>query len=531
MNNQFQRINSKNPAREYKVLTIVILVLSLLIGIIVRWNFVSHTNFPINDGGFFYQMILDLVDNNFALPMFAKYNHANIPYAYPPLAFYITGGLHFLTKVPLLDLLHILPIIISILTIPVFYLFTEIFLQDRLFYRGLATYLFATLPRSFEWLVMGGGITRSLGFLFALLALIYSARSFKKKDGWFSISLASLFTGLTILSHPVASLFLGFSLIILFFYLWPSRIENFIFIGIISLLIASPWWINILSTHGLNPFIGATNTGHIDWFETKYLLTLNFEYENRFFLPIVSFLAIMGLFSDSKREALFLGLLVGPGYLIIPRGGVDLFTGYMALLGTLGFERIICNLSEEKTLDSRQLEYELINSNRPKILLFFIVIYTFVAAYTYKYVDGKVDLHINQNNYEAMIWLQEQTSKQSKILVLPSYDPHRNWPNDYLGEWLPAISKRESLATVQGFEWIPELFSERINKYIGLRSCIPYGIECIEKWQTKYGIEADYIYIGEKDKQLMIVKELINNKEYESAYDSEEVIIFEHHAR
>jgi hypothetical protein len=472
-------------------------------------------------------MIEELIENKFVLPIYSKYNHANIPYAYPPLAFFITGGLHLLTKVSLFKLLHYFPFIISILTIPVFYLFTESFLKGRMFYRGLATYLFATLPRSFEWLVMGGGITRSLGFLFALLALVYSSRAFNDKNSWFNLAVASVFASLTVLSHPVASLFLGFSLLILFIYFWPSRLEKLIYIGIITVVITSPWWIKILSFHGLSPFIGATNTGHVDWFETKYLLTLNFEYENRFFLPIVSFLAIMGLFSNSKRKALFLGLLVGPGYLFIPRGGVDLLTGYMALLGTLGFEHIISSFSERKLTDVEKADYELLNTGRSKILIFFLVIYTFIAAYTYKYVDGKVDLHINQENYSAMSWLRAQTSTHSKILVLPSDDSHRNWPNDYIGEWLPAISKRESLATVQGYEWLPELFSERINKYIGLRSCVSRGIECIEKWQNQHGVEANYIYIGVKDKASLFINELINDEHYKSVYDSDKVIIFE----
>ena len=35
----------------------------------------------------------------------------------------------------------------------------------------MATLAFALIPRSYEWLIMGGGITRAPGMLFALLAL------------------------------------------------------------------------------------------------------------------------------------------------------------------------------------------------------------------------------------------------------------------------------------------------------------------------------------------------------------------------
>jgi len=37
--------------------------------------------FPINDGGMFYSMILDLQANHYVAPLFTTYNHTSIPYA------------------------------------------------------------------------------------------------------------------------------------------------------------------------------------------------------------------------------------------------------------------------------------------------------------------------------------------------------------------------------------------------------------------------------------------------------------------
>lgn len=510
---------------ENQILSTLILFLALLLGIIVRWNFIAHSEFPVNDGGFFYQMILDLAENDYALPKYTSYNHANIPFAYPPLSFYLSGGLFELTGISILKLLFYLPLFFSVLTIPAFYLFTNTFFEGRFFYRSLATFLFATLPRSFEWLVMGGGITRSLGFLFALLALVFASKAFKEEGGWLSVILAAILAGLTILSHPVASLFLGFSLVVFYIYYWPSRVAKLVVIGLIAVMVASPWWINILSVHGINPFVGATNTGHVNWFQIKYLLTLNFEYENRFFLPVLSFLALIGLFNISRREALFLGFLIGPGYLIIPRGGIDLLTGYVALLGTFGFDLIASVFLDKSNTHNDHIQ-NLIKSRESKIMLFFIVIYTFLAAYTYKYMDGKVDLHLNEENYKAMRWLRDHSEHGAKVIVMPSNDSHRNWPNDYLSEWLPAISGRESLATVQGYEWLPDLFSKRIIDYIELRNCASVGVECIESWQTQKELLADYIYIGDRDQDVLLEKDLVNSSAYEVVYGTDEVVIF-----
>ena len=50
-----------------KLLSAIVLFLAFLLGIIVRWNFVAESDFPINDGGFFYSMISDLIASNFSV--------------------------------------------------------------------------------------------------------------------------------------------------------------------------------------------------------------------------------------------------------------------------------------------------------------------------------------------------------------------------------------------------------------------------------------------------------------------------------
>ncbi len=49
------------------------------------------TDFPLNDGGLFATMIQDLVNNRLLLPASTTYNGLDIPFAYPPLAFYVAA--------------------------------------------------------------------------------------------------------------------------------------------------------------------------------------------------------------------------------------------------------------------------------------------------------------------------------------------------------------------------------------------------------------------------------------------------------
>lgn len=521
-----ERSENNWPAEE-KFLAVVIIFLAIALGTIVRWNFISGSNYPVNDGGLFYSLITDLIENNFNLPIFTTYNVAEIPNSYPPLAFYLIGVLNAITKIPILSLVHYFPFVINVLTIPVFFRATNLFLPEDLFSRALATYLFATLPRSYEWFVMGGGITRSLGFLFSITALIFYAKAVIKEKPGIDLILAGLFSCLTVLSHPVAGIFLAFSIFILTIYYWPVKWVYPIFIGLFVVAASSPWWTLVIKNHGVSPFIGAVNTGHVGWLDAGYLLTLNFGFENRFFLPLVSLLAILGLFSSQRRESKFLGVLIGVGYLFVPRGGVDLLTIYLALLAALGFSMIIKFWSPLDVSRAGMFNVSDKLDRRGKILLIGLIIYTFIGSYAYKYIDGKADLHLTDADQQAMLWVQDNTEKEAKVMHLPPTSNSQDWWNDYFGEWMPVFTGRHSVATVQGYEWLPGEFSQRIDRYISLRSCTERGVPCIENWVITYDYEFDYLLLCKRQHAELLIENILEYPIYSVVYENEDVIVIE----
>jgi hypothetical protein len=461
------------------------------------------------------------------MPGLSSYNLAEIPNSYPPLAFYLTGMVYQITGISVMKLLFYLPFIFSVLTMPIFFGVTRVFFSGHLFNRALATFLFATLPRSFEWFVMGGGITRSLGFFFALTAIYCYSKAITKDRIGAELLFSGLFSSFTILSHPVAGLFLAFSLLVLTIYYWPLNLRFPIIIGAIALLGSSPWWISILLKYGLSPFVGAANTGHLDWFDFGYILTLNFNFENRFFLPFVSVLAILGLFSKKRKEATFLGVLVGLGYLAVPRGGVDLLTSHLAMLAVLGFTLLI------ESWDRKGLERnstERVSSwlgQKTKIFLLFILVYSSIGAYSYKYIDSKADLHLTGDEYEAMIWIRENTEDNAALMHLPPSSSFQDWWNDYFGEWMPAITQRHSVATVQGYEWLPGGFGQRIEQYHALRSCTGAGVDCVESWVITYDNKADYLLLSKRQHSQLLINDFLGTSEYLEVYENEDVLILQ----
>src|SRR5512141_1182847 len=110
----------------------LILVTAFLFGLFIRLAAPMNASGPVNDGGLFLQMTRDLQNNRFALPNIAMYNNANIPFAYPPLGFYITGTIQSISKISLLTLFTYLPAIFSTLAILAFYFLALQITRDQL---------------------------------------------------------------------------------------------------------------------------------------------------------------------------------------------------------------------------------------------------------------------------------------------------------------------------------------------------------------------------------------------------------------
>jgi len=514
-------LNNANNNSKIPELIFGLLVFGL--GITVRVNFVAGSQYPLNDGGFFYRMTEELVSNNFLLPKYSLYNHSDIPFAYPPLAFYLIGITNYLSGISLLSLFKYFPLVVSSLSIPVFYMLTERIFEEKT-YRLLAVYIFATLPRSFEWFVMGGGATRSLGLFFAMLSLYFLWSSFQENKFSLKVVWGAIFSALTVLSHPVTSLFLVFSVVVIIIYHFPVDIKILISMAGLILITTSAWWGTVFFYHGFSPFIGASNTGHTNWLELKNLITLNYDYENPYFLAIVSILAILGMFSKRKKLHWTLGILCVLGYIVMPRGGVDLLTVYLSMLATIGFQVVTKAWNNSSKFKDKNNYPEELKSQRTRYLLGFLFIYLFLGAYTYKYVFNKSELRLNESNVLAMEWLRENVKESDAFLLIPPSEDNRYWWNDYISEWFPALSERESITTVQGYEWKPEVFAERVLLYTSLRSC-SLDYNCIKEWQKEYKMNSDFIYFDDLKKHDKLSGDFLNSGSYRIIFENEKVMI------
>src|SRR5512133_1168452 len=197
----------------------LLLFLAILLGTFMRFNPTSLAGFPINDGGMFAVMVEDLKTSRYLLPAFTTYNHLNIPYAYPPLGFYLGRLAADLFGLSTVQVLRWVPAFFASLAIPAFYLLAVRLFKDK-YHAAVSTLFFALMPRALSWFVMGGGLTRSPGQFFMLLTLATVIRLYeenRRRD----VFLAGVLGGLAVLSHPEAAVHTFVSAI--FLWLMLSR--------------------------------------------------------------------------------------------------------------------------------------------------------------------------------------------------------------------------------------------------------------------------------------------------------------------
>ena len=127
----------------------VVLISSILLGIFLR--ILPHivmgfsSNLPLNNGGLYLFFSEIIAQNNFSYPTYIPfYTENGIPFAYPPLIFYLLALISKIFPIPLLILVIYIPTIISIVCIFAFYflvkeLFSEkslILISTIIFFKG-----------------------------------------------------------------------------------------------------------------------------------------------------------------------------------------------------------------------------------------------------------------------------------------------------------------------------------------------------------------------------------------------------------
>ncbi|MCB2214374.1 hypothetical protein KQH50_03145 [bacterium] len=245
--------------------------LVILAGVLLRTYHLFTVGFarPWALGGLFLAFSRQIVQGGYTLPAtIPYYTSGGLPFAYPPLPFYVEGFLAFTLGLPRFLVVNGLPPLVSVISLLVF---NRLALETRRnrFARLVAVALFALLPICFTEQVEGGGLAESFGTLFIILTLLALWRLSKDPYDKRKLALAAAIWALSIMAAP-ASAYVSvlIFLVVIIRLLIRGRYKTgklLLHLGGMALatgLLSSLYWGVVIGRHGIGIFLNSFTAQH-----------------------------------------------------------------------------------------------------------------------------------------------------------------------------------------------------------------------------------------------------------------------------
>jgi hypothetical protein len=450
--------------------------------------------------------------------MTTSYNLLDIPYAYPPLGFFIARFLSDVFNVPEIALLRFLPALFSVAGIFAFYLVAKSVLKDNV-RAALATALLAVTPGGYLWHIMGGGLTRALGNTFLLLSAFALLRLFEH-GGWKRLLLTILFCSLAVLSHPEVALHTAGTCALIWIFYGRSRYRSLqaIGVGLGTLLATSVWWLTVILRFGLEPFLSTLHTGLYG--ASIWSAVMGNIFARISLIPVFPILRIAGIaWCLWKRKFFLVAWLVFP-VLVEPRSS-DVIAFYpLSMLAALGFtDALPALINWFRARRSLPLLSDVTYSRVLNLAIVAVILYLFLESF---FVNATlVENSLKPPALDAMQWVQGNTPADSQFLVITG---NTGVMTDPLPEWFPALANRRSQNTLQGLEWtLGSEFPYHVIQLTQLQACATSG--CIETWADENEIPYSHL-VTQKDTIPLTLLDSLQSGKYHLLYENQEIAVF-----
>ncbi|MBA2633105.1 MAG: glycosyltransferase family 39 protein [Chloroflexi bacterium] len=458
----------------------MILAVVFLAALIVRAAAVVNSDFPINDGGLFLAMIDELERQGGWLPNHVSSNGHQIPFAYPPLGFYLTSAVATVTGIDTLLVMRVLPTVLSAVAAALVAAIGMTLLRSAAgsVAAGL-TYAFA--PAAFSWAIAGGGVTRAPGIALGLTTLWLLLR-LPNKPTHVSAGLLGLATGATILTHPASAAFTALSAAFLLVAAMRSKQTNLkgsghhlIAAAAVGVVVVAPWAAAVMAEHGPRIFVEVASNGP--------------DPE----VALITLVAgrVTGLGSDP------LGLVIAGGAIMSALRGRFLLPAWVLMSSFLGSQYAIVAgsiLVGSLVADAIRMGNGSAKFSRLGGRAVVGVIVTLIAVEAGAGVGASTveasHLHaLSADRRDAMAWISSNTPPDATVVVLTG----DHWSTDPDSEWFFVVAHRTSVATVQGQEWLGRAaYARASDRYAKLQRCT-VSVACLDSWLRDNS--ADYLFI------------------------------------
>jgi len=451
----------------------------VLAGLLVRAIPVLLAGFPVNDGGLFVAVTRAIEDAGWGLPATIDWNGSQLPFAYPPLGFYFSGGIASLFGVELTDVFRWLPMVASALVVPAVFLLGRELLRSDL--GGLVSALaYALAPASYVWLVQGGGVTRSPGMLLAVLT-IWQVVRLVRDPGRRTAIVVGVLAGLTTLVHPGAAIFVTVSSVLVWIFegRTVATLRYALASVALALIIVSPWLVITIARHGLGTVVGVPSNGPepaaallavlagrvtgTAWFDplavAGLVVAIVWLVRRQFLLPV--WFGVATLVSYQYGMVPF-GLLIG---------SAAVFLAGRVTPSAVGAARV---------------------APMATLAVLAVALLFEAGASVLAVQNPGAPLHaLSPERRDAMAWVEANLEPEAELAVVTN----NVWSGDPDSEWFPMLASRRSVATVQGSEWLGEAaFDRQVRANQALQGCAePASVSCVEDWLSEWG--GDYVFL------------------------------------
>lgn len=429
----------------------VIVILGLFVFAVwfrLMWH--ADYSFPINDGALFVVIAEAIIANGMVPPTEYDFNNYTLPLAYPPLGLWLAAAVSKVTGADLLLVAAWYPFALNLILMAGFVLLLRAMKLPWMVI-VLASALFFFQDRTFKFLIMGGGITRGTGAMFAIFAMWAAVRMFETpRLGW--VVTAGVLCGLAILSHLEYGITAATCItIVALFSARPfmQRAGLLVAVGAISFAVITPWLYWVLSAHGLEAFKAASQTSGWCWIcSTQGIARAGFL---PWYIMIPGIIGALELARQRKHIWLVLALAI---YILTPRhapSALVLPNSVLAAYGLFHIFRLIKEGRDAWTTPTDGSQFTLMSTPMTNAVFVALTagVWTMIGA-TISNIQLTGMETLGRDTRAAMNWVHANVEHGSDFIVYGA-EP---WATDETAEWFPYFSGSYSVSTAQGTEWV-----------------------------------------------------------------------------
>ncbi|UPV76568.1 hypothetical protein M0R89_18725 (plasmid) [Halorussus limi] len=498
---------------------------ALLSGIVLFYVYLRSHPYPSFGAGLYLLIAERISELGYALPKtIPHYTRGGVPFAYPPLMFYAVAVIRDLTGIDPITISRFLPGLVSLVYLVPLYLFARDLLGSRP-QAALTSLLVAVSPPVLQWHISAGGIVRAPAFLFALTGIYAGLRLYRDRDQRWVVPSLALFT-MTILTHPVYTVFFALSYFLLFLQfertLW-GLLRGAV-VGFGGILLAAPWWTQVMAYHGIDVFTAAAGThGGIGGGVPSLSSLMNVNLQSLFVGSALSLLALVGIAYLLKERRFFLPVWFVAVTVVIGKARFSMLVGsFIAAVFLLEF--VGAKLKERSALGV---------GRRGVVTAALVLIMTVGLAGGAMYATGEVDAHagspslpqfIDHDDVEAMEWAQHNTKPSATFVVQGD-----------AAEWFPQQTHRTMLVGPWGVEWKGHgPYNRQLGLFRDVSSC--NSAHCMTRTLSEEGVMPDYIYLPkgkftvrgmQYQRTSKLAMSMHLSPKYRTVFENDGVIIFE----